>query len=196
PRLELRMELRRDEPRVVRQLDDLDEAAFLVGAADDEAAGEERLPVGIVDLVAVPVALEDDRLVRVQLTRPRSLDELDRLRAEPHRPAQVLDLLLLRQQVDDGVRRLRVHLRRVGTVETADVTGELRHGDMHAEADAEVRDRVLARDAKPPGTSTPSTSASSARASASDMCSASTQRTRTFAPVAIPAWRSASCTDR
>ena len=147
PRLELRVELRRDEPRVVGQLDDLDEAALLERAADDEAGVDQRLPVGVVHLVAVAVALGDDRLVAVHLAGARVVGELDGLRAEAHRAAEVLDLLLLGQQVDHRVRRLGIHLGRVGAVEAADVARELRHGDVHAEADAEVRDRVLARDA-------------------------------------------------
>src|SRR4051794_5329480 len=66
PRLELRMELTSDEPRMLRQLDDLDEATFLECASDDETAVDERGPVVVVDLVAVTMALVDDRLpVRV-----------------------------------------------------------------------------------------------------------------------------------
>ena len=72
--------------------------------------------------------------------------DLDRLGAEAHRAAEVLDLLLLREQVDHRVRRLGVHLRRVRAVEPDHVARELRDGDVHAEADAEVRDRVLAGD--------------------------------------------------
>ena len=119
PRLELRMELRRDEPRMLRQLDDLDEPALLEGAADHEPGLDERLAVGVVDLVAVAVALRDHRLAAVHLARARALDELDRLRAEPHRPAEILDLLLLGQQVDHRIRRLGIHLGRVRAVEPA-----------------------------------------------------------------------------
>ena len=99
----------------------------------------------VVDLVAVAVALVDRRLA-VDLARARPLAELDRLRAEPHRAAEVLDLLLLGQQVDHRVRRLGIHLGRVRALEAADVARELRDGDVHAEADAEVRDPLLARD--------------------------------------------------
>ena len=41
-RLELRVELARDEPRVIRQLDDLDEPALLERAGDDEAGSTSR----------------------------------------------------------------------------------------------------------------------------------------------------------
>src|SRR5213082_2259331 len=60
PRLELRVELRGDEPRVVRELDDLDEAPLLEGAGHREARVDECGPVRVVHLVAVAMALEDD----------------------------------------------------------------------------------------------------------------------------------------
>ena len=78
--------------------------------------------------------------------RARPVLELDRLRAEAHRAAEILDLLLLREQVDDRERRLGVHLGRVRPVQPAHVARELRHRDVHAEADAEIRDLALARD--------------------------------------------------
>ena len=127
------------------QLDDLHEAPAVEGSADDKPRVGELLAVMVVHLVAVPVALEDDG-VAIQLARLRPLGHLDRLRPEAHRPAEILDSLLLRQEVDDRERRLRVHLRRVGAVEADDVPRELRHCDMHPEADAEVRDATLARD--------------------------------------------------
>src|SRR5690349_18809036 len=61
-RLELRMELRRDEERVVVELDHLDEALVGRRAADDEAGGLQAAAQEEVDLVAVAVALVDDRL--------------------------------------------------------------------------------------------------------------------------------------
>src|SRR3984893_6879103 len=140
------MKLARDKPWMVRQLADLDELAPEVGARDDESRVEEPLAVVVVHLVAVPVALVHARLA-VGLARARSLDELDRLGAEPHRAAEVFDLLLLGEQVDHRVRRLRIHFRRVRTIEAGDVARELRDGDVHPEADAEVRDPALARNA-------------------------------------------------
>ena len=208
PRLELGMELRGDEPWVVGQLDDLDEPALLERPADHEARVDELLAVGVVDLVAVPVTLGDHRLVAVHLARARFLGQLDGLRAEAHRAAEILDLLLLRQQVDDRERRLGIHLGRVGAVEAADVTRELGDRDVHAEADAEVRNAVLARDAAGEDLPLPAARAEAsrhedavdvrklARASSSVMSSASTQRTWTRQPFAMPACLSASCTER
>ncbi len=71
-------------------------------------------------------------------------DEPHVRRAEAHRAAHVLDVLLLGQQVDDRVRRLGVELGGVGAGHAADVARELGHGALHAQADAEERDLVLA----------------------------------------------------
>ena len=147
PGLELRMELARHEPRVIGQLDDLDEPPALERARDDEPRPDELVAEVVVDLVAVPVALEHDRLAPVRLARARPVRELDRLGAEAHRAAEILDLLLLGQEVDHRERRLGIHLRRVGAVEADDVARELRDRDVHPEADPEVRNPALAGDA-------------------------------------------------
>ena len=107
--------------------------------------------------------------------------------------------LLLGQQVDDGIRRLGIHLRRVRAVEPDDVPRELGDRDVHAEADAEVRDLALARDAAGEDLPLPAARAEAAgdehavdraraarRVSSYDMFSASTQRTRTRAAVVQP----------
>ena len=151
----------------------------------------------------------DDGLA-VGLARARPFDELDRLRAEAHRPAEVLDLLLLRQQVDHRIRRLGIHLGRVGAVEPerrAARTRETatcmprqmpRYGIPRSRATRQAR--ILPshpREPKPPGTSTPSTSLERRRPPPrSDMSSASTQRTLTRQPWCTPACFSASCTER
>src|SRR5689334_12780085 len=72
PRLELRMELARDEPRMVGQLHDLDEAALLERPGHDEPGVDEPLAEGVVHLVAVAVPLVDHR-VAVELARTRPL---------------------------------------------------------------------------------------------------------------------------
>ena len=69
-RLELRVELARDEPRVIGQLDDLDEPPLLERSGDDETGVDELVAELVVDLVAVPVALVDRRLA-VDLARAR-----------------------------------------------------------------------------------------------------------------------------
>ena len=87
----------------------------------------------------------DDR-VAVRVTCACAVGDLDRLRAEAHRPSEILDLLLLGQEVDHGMRRLRIHLGRVRAVETEHVARVLGDDDVHPEAEAEVRDAPLTRD--------------------------------------------------
>ena len=110
-RVELGVELRGDEERVVRQLDDLDEALVRRGAAHHEPLVLDPATEHVVDLVAMAVALVDDGLAVEDLARPRALVELHRIGAKAHRPAEVGDLLLLGQQVDDRDRASRDRTR-------------------------------------------------------------------------------------
>ena len=126
-----------------RQLDDLDEVLGREHARDAQAGGLEPRAQVVVDLVAVAVALVDERLA-VGLVRVRAGAQLDGLGAQAHRAAHVLDVLLLGEQVDDRVQRVRVELGRVRAVHVADVAGELDDGALHAEADAEERRARLA----------------------------------------------------
>ena len=57
--LEFRMELHGEEPRMVGQLDDLDEIAVGTQSAGDEALGLERFAIFVVELVAMPVPFVD-----------------------------------------------------------------------------------------------------------------------------------------
>src|SRR5215207_8802122 len=146
-RLELRVVLRRDEERMVGQLDDLDEALVGCGARHDQARRLEPAAQEVVDLVAMAVALVDDRLA-VDLARLRVGVQLHRVGPEPHRAAHVGDLLLLGQQVDDRVLGVRVELAGVRAIHADHVAGEVGDRHLHAEADAQVRDALLARDAR------------------------------------------------
>src|SRR5918998_4471124 len=141
------MKLRRDEERVVVELDHLDEALVGRRAAHDQPGGLQTLAQEEVDLVAMAVALVDDGLA-VELTRAGAGVDLHRVGAEAHRPAEVGDLLLLRQEIDDRMRRLRIELRRVGALQADDVAAELHHRDLHAQTYAQERDPPLARDAR------------------------------------------------
>src|SRR5262245_24916151 len=81
----------------------------------------------------------------VDLPRQRSLGEHAGVAAEAHRAALLREPALRCHEVDDGMGRLRVDLRRVGPLEAADVPRVLDDRHLHAEADAEERDLVLAR---------------------------------------------------
>src|SRR5690606_16891995 len=139
-RLVLRVELDAHEPRVrdacgvalsfPGQLDDLDEVLVGVDAGEHEAALAQLVPEGVVDLVAVAVALEDG-LGAVDFAGERALAEAALVLPEAHGAALLGDLLLLGHQRDDRMRRVRVELGRVGVLPAADVAGELDAGDLH-----------------------------------------------------------------
>jgi hypothetical protein len=68
------------------------------------------------------------------------------LGAQAHRRAEVRDVFLLGQQVDDRMRCRRIELAGVRAGEAADVPGELDDGGLQPEADAEERHASLARE--------------------------------------------------
>ena len=82
-RLELRVELHRDVPRMRRQLDDLDELAVERAADDLQALVGQRLLVEAVELVAMAVALVD-HLGAIELRAPASRASAG-TRSEPSR---------------------------------------------------------------------------------------------------------------
>jgi len=130
---------------MVGYLDDLDKTPIGRGAGHRQTRRLDPLAQHVVDLVAVAVALVGDRLA-VDLSRARARVQLDRVGTETHRAAEIGDLLLLRQQIDDGERRLGIAFGRVRALHAADAAGELADRHVHAEADAEIGHTVLARE--------------------------------------------------
>src|SRR5829696_7150703 len=94
PGLELGMELAGDEPRMVLELDDLDEPAIRRLARQHHAGGFEHWAIPVVDLEPVAVALVDD-LTAVHRRRLRPWRQPRGIQAETHRPALVLHLALI-----------------------------------------------------------------------------------------------------
>src|SRR5579885_3503380 len=146
PRAELGVELRGEKEGMIAQLDDLDERPVGREPREDEARAGELLAVGIVELVAVAVALGDP-LAAVEPPRPRALLEHAGIGAEPHRAALLREAALRGHEIDHGVRRARIDLGGVRARKAADVAGELDHRHLHAEADAGKRHPLLARPA-------------------------------------------------
>src|SRR5262249_47950326 len=70
--------------------------------------------------------------------------DLDVLSAKSHVSAEAFDLFLLGEDVDDLRAGARVKLAAVCVGDAAQVACELDHGHLKAEAQAEVRDPVLA----------------------------------------------------
>ena len=85
----------------------------------------------------------------VQLGRERALGEVGRVQAEAHRAAHVAaveDVDLLGHRRDHGELGVGVELARRRALEAGDVAGVLDHHALQAEAQAEGRDALLARE--------------------------------------------------
>ena len=143
PALELGMELAGHEPRVVLQLDDLDEPPVGRLAGQEHAGRLERLAVAVVHLEAMAMALVDD-LLAVDRRRLGAGGQLGRVEAEAHRAALVLHVALVRHEVDDRVLGEHVELGRVRVRRADDLAGELDDRALQPEAQAEIRDAVVA----------------------------------------------------
>src|SRR5687767_2782297 len=101
-RFELRMELHRDIPGMSRQLNDLHEFAVRGLARNAESLVGEHRFVKTVELVPMPMALEDgSRAVDLFGERPRCQRAL--VLAQPHRPAEVVNAKQVAELVDDLV---------------------------------------------------------------------------------------------
>src|ERR1051326_6606633 len=150
---ELGVELHADEERVPRQLHHLGQVLGRGARRHLVALRLELRHVDVVHLVAVPVAL----VHVLSINGEGQGIGLDRalLRAQAHGAPELglLGALLdaagavepLGDERDHRVRRVGVELGAVRAGEAADVARELDRGELHAEADAQIRHAVLAR---------------------------------------------------
>ena len=148
------MELRREEPRMIVELDELDEPVARKPGQHEAGLGQ-LLRVAVVELVAMAMPLVDLTGAVDRVRESAVLDEAG-LRTEAHRPAEVGSrvallrhaalILPLGDQCDDGMRRVRVELGRVRPFEPDDVAGVLDDRHLQSEADAQVRHLLLARE--------------------------------------------------
>src|SRR5688500_18319633 len=137
-RLQLRVELAADEPRMVSQLHDLDERPVRTQPAESKSLLDEHVAILIRDLVPMAMALAHLGHA-IHLSGLATASEATRVRAEPHRAAHVGDVLLGFHQTHHGVLALRGELARVAVIELEDVARELDDRGLHSEADAEER---------------------------------------------------------
>ncbi len=147
------MELAGEKPGVVGQFDGFHQGFVARPAADLHARRLDHADVVVVDLVAVAMTL-DDRVPTVDLPRARARHQTRLLGAEAH-GASVIECLgtafhlalaigPLGDQTDHRVRRAAVEFGAVGTGQSHHVAGELDHRHLHAQADAEIGNAVLA----------------------------------------------------
>ena len=148
------MELHAYEPRMLRQLDDLNKSSVLRLSGNLHAALLNLSDEGVVDLIAVAVAL-DDLVLSVELADHGARNQAADLSAEAHGAAQVrllaalLDIALLvgplGDEGDDWILGVLLELSRVGARHAGLVASILNDGALHAEADAEIGNAVLPR---------------------------------------------------
>jgi hypothetical protein len=143
-RFELGMELHGDVPRVAGQLRDLDELAVGRSPGDAQPVLGERALVQTVELVAVAMALVDQRGA-VDALRQRARRQLAGVRAEAHRAAEIVDAEQVAELVDHLGRRIGRAFGRIGVLQARHVPGVLDGRPLEAVADAEVGDAALAR---------------------------------------------------
>src|SRR5205823_6294722 len=94
---ELRVELAGEEPRMVGELDDLDEVLVWRQPREHQAFFFELPAKLVVELVAMPVAL-GDLLLAVEPLRERAVRKHAWIGAEPHRGALLRESFLRRHQ--------------------------------------------------------------------------------------------------
>src|SRR3954467_555525 len=144
-RLELGMELHRHVIRMRWQLDHLDEISIERSSHDLESFLGDRFFVETVELETVAMTLFDD-VAAIQLVRLGAGLQLARIRAEAHRPAEIVDTQQIAQLVDDvrlGVGRAFGGIR---VSQPADVARVFDRGPLETVTDAEVGNLPLARD--------------------------------------------------
>nr|AXN76753.1 CTP synthetase [Aeromonas veronii] len=150
---ELRVELRSHEPGVIRDLDDFHQ--LLVGGETGhfQTCRFNLRQQLVVDFVTVTVTLVNSRAA-VHLTHLGIFDQVAELGTQTHGTAQIgllgtgLDVALfihpLGDEADDRIRAIFLEFGGVSPFHTRYVASEFDHGNLHAEADTQVGDLVLA----------------------------------------------------
>jgi hypothetical protein len=128
---------------VVGELDDLDQPAVRREAAEDHPRLVHDLAVLVVELKAVAMPLVHD-LFAVGPERVRARQQLARVKTEAHGAAHLVHVALLGHEVDDRRRREGGELGRVGVGSVELLASEVDDRALHAEAQAEIRDAVVA----------------------------------------------------
>ena len=140
--LKFRVELHADAEVVLRYFHGLDDPAVRRGAADDHACFCECLSVIVIELIAVAVAFIDMGNA-IAARHLRALRDLARVAAEAQCAAHIDGAGLVRHEIDNLIEAVLVEFAGVCIRDAAHVAGILDDGNLHAEANAEVRDVAL-----------------------------------------------------
>src|SRR5438552_207841 len=154
---ELGVILAAEEPRMVGELDHLAQVAgqrALGPRADDQTGGFEPREIMVVYFVTVAMALGPGRCA-VDAVRERPGNDLAGLRAEAHGAAEVglggsffdgsVLVLPFGNECHHRMRRIEIELGAVGVGEPRLVPRILDHRELHAEANPQIGNPVLAR---------------------------------------------------
>ena len=134
---------------MVFDLDHFDEFAVRARAGNRQAAVDEAVAVGVIELVTVIAALGNiEFAVSARGSRPG--EKRRRVRALANRPAG-FDVrnaaFVVAQEANDRVDRVFIELGRVGVFHSENVAGVLDDGALHSVANPEERNVVFASDA-------------------------------------------------
>ena len=140
---EFGVKLHADEEVAVGEFDRFDQPSVGGRPRQGQPARRKGLAVVVVELVAVTVALADLAFAVAAFHRRPRCDHAG-IRAQPERAALINFVTLSRHKINDLMRGFG-KLARIGVRDPRDVAGVFDHGDLHAEADAEIRDLRFAR---------------------------------------------------
>src|SRR6478672_10008145 len=130
--LKFRVKLTADEPRMIRELYDLDELSVWRESAQPKTITGEQVSIGVRDFVTVTMTLADLWLP-VYVDGPRPAGQAAWIGAESHGSPHVRHMLLRFHQRDDGIVTFRSKLRGMAVVEATDVPRELDDRCLHAQ---------------------------------------------------------------
>jgi len=149
------MELTAEEPRVVFEFHDLDQFTIRRYSADHESCRLQDFTIGIVKLIAVAMALEDNRPSR-RPRMPGSPALYCRVGAQSHAAALVTryiaflhglaaEIIPLFEQVNNRLACSLIGIPTVRFPDTGKITCNFYHGTLHSKTNAEVGYAPLSR---------------------------------------------------
>src|SRR5207253_5884012 len=144
-RLEFRMELAAEEPRMIRQLNDFHEILVGRDARNDQTVFSQHLLELPIEFVSMTMPLGND-IRLVNSIGQRAGLQIRRIRSQPHCPTDRVDTEQIAQFINDGVWRVRIELGAVGVFQSANILRVLDDSALHPETNAEIRNLLFARE--------------------------------------------------